>query len=78
MGGEARGGGHQEVQRVSDKHRALHHRLGRHMITHDDHCPVSGPETEQLPQVDVLTSDQEPELQLVINTDTLQDIRQDH
>ena len=47
------------------------------MMTSDDHCPVSGPETEKLPQVDVLTSDQEPELQLVINTDTLQDIRQD-
>ena len=46
------------------------------MMTHDDHCPVSGPETDQLPQVDVLTSDQDPELQLVINTDTLQDIRQ--
>ena len=40
------------------------------------HYPVSGPETERLPQVDVITSDQEPELQLVINTDTLQDIRQ--
>ena len=44
------------------------------MMTSD--CPVSGPETERLPQVDVLTSEQEPELQLVINTDTLQDIRQ--
>lgn len=40
------------------------------------HYPVSGPETEQLPQVDVATSDEEPELQLVINTDTLEDIRQ--
>ena len=26
VGGEARGGGHQEVQRVPDKHCALHHR----------------------------------------------------
>ena len=36
---------------------------------------MPGPENERLPQVDVLTSDQEPELQLVINTDQLSDIR---
>ena len=41
------------------------------------HNHMSGPEGERLPQVDVFTSDQEPELQLVINTDQLSDIRQE-
>ena len=36
---------------------------------------MPGPESERLPRVDVETSDQEPQLQLVINTDQLSDIR---
>ena len=39
------------------------------------HYNMPGPESERLPRVDVETSDQEPQLQLVINTDQLSDIR---
>ena len=44
-------------------------------ISHMSHYNMPGPESERLPRVDVETSDQEPQLQLVINTDQLSDIR---